>query len=133
MKTFNQLLNEVIDHRAMVAEAETKANKITLVHQGDGGHHRITVGKIHEGPNAGKHYVDAKFDNSRDPKKPSGHGSNQSLSNYTATRRDEGSSEASKRLHNALVDAHKTGDKHKVLKAMKDHGYSHHNWKIHEE
>ena len=114
----------------VLSEEHLAEDKVTVVHKGDGGHHRITVGTIKVGPHAGKHFVDAKFDTSNDPHKPSGHGSTKSLANYV--HKGNGTAEKRSKLHNALVAAHKTGDKKKVLAAVKEHGYSHHNWQLHE-
>lgn len=114
----------------VLSEEHLAEDKVTVVHKGDGGHHRITVGTIKAGPHAGKHFVDAKFDTSNDPHKPSGHGSSQSLANYV--HKGDGTAEKRSKLHNALVAAHKTGDKKKVLAAVKEHGYSHQNWQLHE-
>lgn len=130
LKKHKALKEEEQLDESVLSEEHLAEDKVTVVHKGDGGHHRITVGTIKAGPHAGKHFVDAKFDTSNDPHKPSGHGSNQSLANYV--HKGDGTAEKRSKLHNALVAAHKTGDKKKVLAAVKEHGYSHHNWQLHE-
>lgn len=116
-------------HESVEIDESLMEEAVTVVHKGEGGHHRITVGKTAEG----KTFVSSKFDTSGDPKKPSGHGSSQSLANYVHSKHGDGTAEKSTKLHSALVAAHATGDKKKVLAAVKAHGYSHHDWKLNEE
>lgn len=115
-------------HESVEIDESLMEGTVTVVRKDNGGHHRITVGKTDEGET----FVSSKFDTSSDPKKPSGNGSSQNLANYVDSRHGDGTAKKRAKLHSALVAAHATGDKKKVLDAVKAHGYSHHDWQLHE-